>query len=118
MKNLQLIRKILISREKWAPASTILILFAMLITACAQQPVQYITPTAQPPVQPTVTSTSPGTTSDMAIAAAESILTDQFMGASVDIQLIDIQSVDWPDSCLGVTQSGIVCAMHVVSGYR
>ena len=34
------------------------------------------------------------------------------------IQVVDIQSVQWPDSCLGVPQNGIMCAMHVVDGYR
>ena len=118
MKYIQSIRNILIPREKWVAVTTSIILFTMLLTACAQQPVQNITPTAQPSVQPTVTSTSSGTTSDMAIAAAKSMLADQFKGASVDIQLVDIQSVQWPDSCLGVPQAGIMCAMHVVEGYR
>jgi hypothetical protein len=31
---------------------------------------------------------------------------------------VDVQPVQWPDSCLGVQIPGIMCAMHVVDGYR
>jgi hypothetical protein len=118
MKKIQSIRKTIISRKKWGLASPVLILFASLITACAQQPINQITPTAQPPVQPTAMSTNPETTSDKAVVVAKSLLADQFKGVSAVIQLVDIQSVEWPDSCLGVPQAGMMCAMHVVSGYR
>ena len=118
MKYIKSNRNIFIPRKKWIAITTSIILFAMVLTACAQNPAQNATPTAQPTVQPTVTSTSSGSTSDMAIAAAKSMLADQFKGTSVDIQLVDMQSVQWPDSCLGVPQAGIMCAMHVVEGYR
>jgi hypothetical protein len=34
------------------------------------------------------------------------------------IQIVDVQQVQWPDTCLGVQQPGIMCAMHVVDGFK
>ncbi len=46
------------------------------------------------------------------------MLAEKSKAAINTIQLVDIQPVQWPDSCLGVPQAGILCAMHVVDGYR
>ena len=118
MKKSELLSKKLISRKKWVPTISFLSLIGILLTACAQQPVPQSTPTVQPMVQPTSVSTTPGVTSDVVVAAAKSMLADKLKLTAADIQMVDVQSVQWPDSCLGVPQAGIMCAMHVVEGYR
>lgn len=41
------------------------------------------------------------------------------LGISADqITIINVEPVDWPDSCLGVSTPGIMCAMMVTPGYR
>lgn len=40
-------------------------------------------------------------------------------GFSVDqITVINFEPVDWPDTCLGVSTPGIMCAMMITPGYR
>jgi hypothetical protein len=53
-----------------------------------------------------------------AISAAKSALAKQLNIGTDLIQLVSIQQVQWPDGCLGIQQPGIMCAMHVVDGYR
>ena len=92
---------------------TILIFFlvAILLSACAQS----AAPAA--PV-PTAISQNPAFGSNAVASAAKSMLAKQ-LGTNEDaVQILDIQPVQWPDGCLGVHQVGIMCAFHVVDGYR
>jgi hypothetical protein len=52
------------------------------------------------------------------VARAKSLLSDQLNINKETIQLVDIQPVQWPDTCLGVQTPEIMCAFHVVDGYR
>jgi len=41
------------------------------------------------------------------------------LGISADkITIINVEPVEWPDSCLGISKPGIACAMMVTPGYR
>jgi hypothetical protein len=41
------------------------------------------------------------------------------LGISAEqITVINVESVEWPDSCLGVSKPGIACAMMITPGYR
>jgi len=93
------------------------ILAVMLLTACAQSNVQPTTP-SNPATQPAATPVSPGGDFDKAVSAAKATLAKKQNLNSDSIQLVDVQLVSWPDGCLGVQQPGIMCAMHVVDGYR
>lgn len=43
----------------------------------------------------------------------------QLKGLSTDqIKLVSVKAVQWPDSCLGLAQSGEVCAEMIVPGYQ
>ena len=53
-----------------------------------------------------------------AISAAKFVLAEQLQLGEETIKLTDIQQVQWPDGCLGIQQPGIMCAMHVVDGYK
>jgi hypothetical protein len=92
-----------------------LLLITVALTSCATPLVQN-NPTPQPVLQLTPTITNDQTSS--AISAAKSALAKQLNIGTNLIQLVSIKQVQWPDGCLGIQQPGIMCAMHVVDGYR
>ena len=75
---------------------------------------------SNPPPRPVLQSTSVVVNEKMssAISAAKSALAKQLNVGADLIQQVSIEEVQWPDGCLGVQQPGIMCAMHVVDGYR
>jgi hypothetical protein len=101
------------SFRKWAQALLAFSLMAVLLTACAQAAT---TPSPEPTLQPTPTPTE--TNAYLATSAATFVLAEHLNIGEDQVQIVDAQPVQWPDSCLGVPQSGIMCAMHVVDGYR
>jgi hypothetical protein len=103
------------SFRKPAQALTVILSIAVLLTACAPQLAQS-NPTPQQVAgsTPTVANDQENTV----ITAAKSALAKQLQISVDSIQLVDIQQVQWPDGCLGVQQPGIMCAMHVVDGYK
>ncbi len=109
--------------QKGAQAVLALSLSAVLLAACAQpglnntpSPQPTSIPSAQPSALPAATPTSDATAA--VVLAAKTMLAEKSQASIAAIQLVDIQPVQWPDSCLGVPQAGIMCAMHVVAGYR
>lgn len=41
------------------------------------------------------------------------------LGISADqITIINVEPVEWPDSCLGLSKPGVMCAMMITPGYR
>ena len=94
---------------------TAFLLITVALTSCATTLVQN-TPTPQQ-----VSGSTPTVNNDQentVITDAKSMLATQLQISVASIQLVDIQQVQWPDGCLGVQQPGIMCAMHVVDGYR
>jgi hypothetical protein len=118
MNNKSILTSIKSSRN-WVRAVLVFFLMALLLTACAQtSSTSSPDPALQPTPQSPAVGTTPGTGTDAVVSAAKSALADQ-LGINVDaIQLVDIQPVQWPDSCLGIHKTGIMCAFHVVDGYR
>lgn len=106
------------SLRKWAQALLAFSLMAVLLTACAQATVTPApeTPSPEPTQQPTPALTK--TNAYLATSAATFVLAEHLNIGEDQVQVVDAQPVQWPDSCLGVPQSGIMCAMHVVDGYR
>ena len=86
---------------------------ALLLSACAA-------PTAQaaPTPQPIPTTTGQGGMDTLPVARAKSFLADNLNINNEPIQIVDVQRVQWPDTCLGVQQAGIMCAFHVVDGFK
>ena len=81
-------------------------------------------PTPYPPIQPTLIATIPGAASPtptpdgLPAVAAQHLLASQ-LGVNPDqVQTIGIDPTDWPDTCLGIQLPGIMCAQHVVPGYK
>ena len=109
--------------KKGGQAFLALALMVFLLSACAQpamtstpSPQPTTAPTLQPSPTPPTTPTSDATTP--VVLAAKTMLAEKSKTSIDTIQLVDIQPMQWPDSCLGVPQDGIMCAMHVVDGYR
>ena len=94
-----------------------IVLLAIFMTSCQPMSVQ-ANSTPSPDFQPTDIGTIPTVNTDAVIAAAKSALVKQFKVSIDAVKLVDINQVQWPDGCLGVQQPGIMCAMHVVDGYR
>jgi len=95
---------------------------AILLVACAQT-AQTSRPTSQPTTTPVrlpspMPEVTPTGSADSVVLAAKTMLAEKSKTTIDAIQVVDIQPVQWPDSCLGVPQDGIMCAMHVVDGYR
>ena len=93
----------------------IILSLAVLMTACAPSVAQ-----SNPTPQPVLRSTPVVINDQMnsAISAAKFALGEQLQRGVDAIKLTDIQQVQWSDGCLGVQQPGIMCAMHVVDGYK
>jgi hypothetical protein len=90
-----------------------LFLMAALLGACAAPATQIV-----PSPQPVPTTTGQGGMDTLPVARAKSFLADKLNINKETIKLVDIQSVQWPDTCLGVQTTGVMCAFHVVDGYR
>jgi hypothetical protein len=104
------------SRKSRLEAAIVILMITIAITSCT--PARVLTTN---PIPQTVVQTTPPTKNDpmsSAISAAKTALAEQLQVGEQAIQLLDIQPVQWPDGCLGIQQLGIMCAMHVVDGYR
>jgi hypothetical protein len=97
--------------KNWVKVLLLGVLSAIFLAACATTTGLGFAPTQ--PATPTLSNNQAS-----AVQAAKSMLAGQLKIDVNAIQLVDIQAVQWPDSCLGVSQVGIMCAMHVVDGYR
>lgn len=83
------------------------------------------TPTRTPTVTPTPpdtttdpTPTSPPDTEPLAVnAAVQQLSTDLGVDPST-IRVASVQSVDWPDSCMGVSIPGRACSAVIIPGYK
>jgi len=92
------------------PVLPALFLIAALLGACAAP--------SSPPTLPTTTGVGGGGMDTLPVARAKSFLADKLSINQETIQFVNAQKVQWPDTCLGVQQPGIMCAFHVVDGYR
>ncbi len=88
----------------------LLVAGAILMAACGS-PVQTAVP-------PTAAATGPaGNGSDAAQQAVDALAATLNVDP-LDVAVISVEAVQWPDSCLGVNLRDVMCAMHVVPGYK
>lgn len=99
--------------KKRTPLILAFALMTFLVTACARSGTQ-----AVPSQRPTPTTAVQSGMSTLPVARAKSFLADKLNIDKETIQLVDVQAVQWPDSCLGVQTPGVMCAMHVVDGLK
>ncbi|MCX6047530.1 MAG: hypothetical protein NT075_20695 [Chloroflexi bacterium] len=99
----------------------VLAAFSLLLASCIIAP----SPSAaQPPNSPVVI---PAPTANAASAPGEMTPAEQMaiqaLGANLgvtseEIKVVQSEAVDWPDGCLGVATSGMMCTQMIVPGYR
>lgn len=112
-----------------------ILVFALLLAACA--------PISEPDVPSTITPASPPTVAEKtavmetlppepsatplsnsgkplpaAAAAAVQVIAKQQTIAAEKITVKSITPVDWPDGCLGAAKPGMLCTQAIVPGYR
>jgi hypothetical protein len=101
------------SSKTWFQILLPFLSIAILLTACATPATQ-----ATPSPQPFPTTTGQGGMETLPVFRAKSFLADKLSINEATIQFVEAQKVQWPDTCLGVQTPGIMCAFHVVDGFK
>ena len=70
-----------------------------------------------PMVIGTPTPVSGGNYPTVVLKAREALASKMGLNAE-KIEVIKVEAVDWPDSCLGISTPDIMCSMIVTPGYR
>lgn len=106
----------------------IVIVTALISTACGAPSTAPAGPTPPPSVLPTMpssplnpdsgsnTGAAPG--QEAAVANSRKDLAERLNIDSSVITVISAEAVDWPDGCLGVQTPGVMCTMVITPGYR
>ncbi len=114
----------------------ILIVVALLATACAPaqgepgagegtntpaaaptQGAPTAEPTREPTEQPTAQPAEAPSAADAPVEAAQAALAETLGIETAAIEVVSSRPVEWPDSCLGVTLPGVMCAQVITPGY-
>ena len=81
----------------------------------------YRPPTSTPPdireIMPDIGATVEAETSGAAIKASKVALSQATGIPKKEITLVEIESITWPDTCMGVEQSGVECQPFQVPGF-
>ena len=99
--------------KKWMYILVALALTAVLLAACGGK-----TASTAPTQQAVPTRSGQDSNQEKSVAAAKEFLANKLDDRVNAIQLVGVEPVQWPDGCLGVQTPGIMCAMHVVDGYK
>lgn len=107
---------------------TVFLLVAVLLAACAPgSPVPTPEPQSPTPLSPTATgelSPTPGPTTESTSPAPQvvdvvrQVLAQQKGIGTEEILVVEVEKMDWPDSCLGLDIPGMACAQVITPGYR
>jgi hypothetical protein len=106
------LNKIKLSKSRMK-ITLVISLMAILLAACATSAIQ-----ATPTPQPLPTTSGQSGMETLPVARAKSFLADKLSINRSTIKFVEAQKVQWPDTCLGVQQPGIMCAFHVVDGFK
>lgn len=68
-------------------------------------------------ILPDIEATVEAETSGAAIKASKAALSLAIDIPKKEISLVDIESITWPDTCMGVEQSGVDCLPFMVPGF-
>ncbi|MGD8404384.1 MAG: hypothetical protein PVJ21_12035 [Anaerolineales bacterium] len=101
--------------KPWIKITLVISLTAIVLAACATPATQA---TLTPTPQPLPTTSGQGGMDTLPVARAKSLLVDKLSINGAKIKFVEAQKVQWPDTCLGVQQPGIMCAFHVVDGFK
>jgi hypothetical protein len=98
--------------KEFGPSVLALLVVGVLLAACGGA----ATPTTPPPI--VTATTGPGDVGTVAAQKAAEALAAQLNLDPLDVAVISVEAVQWPDGCLGIHLPGQACAMHVVDGYK
>ncbi len=91
------------------------IIFSLLLSACASGGTVTETPTAPSLTpSPTLGAILP----DAMLQAVRSFLVQKLAVPEDQIEIVAVENVDWPDSCLGLPAKDEMCSQVVTPGYR
>jgi hypothetical protein len=68
-------------------------------------------------ILPDIEATVEAETSGAAIRASKAALSQSTDIPKKEISLVEIESITWPDTCMGVEQSGVDCLPFMVPGF-
>ena len=96
-----------------------LTILGLMLSACSS-PAAASVPSAVPTITPQTVPITPtsGAPESAAVQAAQNALAANLGIQSASIQVSDVTSVDWPDSCLGLQDPAKACASIVTPGYK
>ena len=94
-------------------------LLALIVAACAPQAteIQNAVDTAMPPVATAAVATLDAVPPEV-LLAAQQFLAQQLTVAADQVQLIEFEQAEWPDSCLGLGQANESCLAATTPGFR
>ena len=99
----------------------VLLIAALLFSACAAP----ATPASQPTTVPTQAPTSTpvptmpaGDQTPPFMSGVVRFAAEKFNANANQVKVLKIEPVNWPDSCLGAAQPGEFCAQVITPGYR
>ncbi len=110
----------------------------LVLAACAPATAPGDTPpaaeaTAVPAVEPTTAAADPTTVpaEEPAVPAEQAagdnvdmgelvrqVLVQQLQIDAAQVEIVSVEPVDWPDSCLGISTPDVMCAQVITPGYR
>jgi hypothetical protein len=94
----------------------------MLLAGCAQPSAVPQSPVATPRAvvsTPTVTPAAPAATEEPEIGQIMRQVLMQQLGAEAgEIEIVEVEAVEWSDACLGIASPEILCAAVITPGYR
>lgn len=97
----------------------LVLVVSLLWTGCS--PLAQRPPTSMPSPQPSASPPAEGPKGlevrPPFIASLQDTLAKNLALSSADITLKEYRSVEWPDACLGLAQTGEVCAQTITPGY-
>ncbi len=95
----------------------LLIALCLGLSACG--PLQAATATPSPTTEPTTTPEifQPLPNDQRAFEAVRQSLAKQLNVDPLTITLVDVQQVEWPDSCLGLAGPDEMCAQMITPGF-
>ncbi len=106
--------------DRWFVFSTLLVVAALLLSACAPSlPATggRQTPTAANPGSGPTAAPQPTELPAWALPVVEALAQQLKVGRGA-VQVVSVEKVDWPNACLGVEAPGTMCAQVITPGYR
>lgn len=76
------------------------------------------TPVAVPSATPVVPVAMPAESIPEAVTAAQQVLADELEITTEEVTIVSFEWMEWPDSCLGVSQPDEMCAAVITPGYQ